>query len=411
MKRQSVFSGVYRILALTIFATAAFAGIAFVAQLRLGSGRAVTARVYFRSQSGEEGSTDPDGTFLRAARQLDESGALGIGRIGRIPFLAVRPNGAFILLYGAPLLNPRRLAVIVAGIFIALSGIALAARFAMREVLSPLSRLGEGVSAIRNGNLAHRVEETGAEEFAGLAASFNAMADMVARQLETKERLLLDLSHEMRSPLTRMALAAEFIEDGETRQGIRDDVLELERKIARIMEASRLDTPYGEPKPERIAPGKFLAEAVAKFGPTDPPVAVSGFATIPDTNPERTFEADPSLLGTVVRNLLENAVRYSGPGTEPVELSLHREERTVIIEVRDHGPGVSEAEAERLFEPFRRGDRAKTADGGYGIGLYLCRKIVEAHGGRIRLENAPGGGALATVELPQNVSGDEARNS
>ena len=165
--------------------------------------------------------------------------------------------------------------------------------------------------------------------------------------IRNKEQLLLDVSHELRSPLTRMNV---------------DDLVR--------QQAER----YAERKPGTI------------FIETAQPIAL---------------RADPKRITTLVRNLIENAQKYSLENSGPVEISVVQQGSHVAIHVRDYGPGIPEAEIEKVFEPFYRIDKSRTrSTGGYGLGLPLCRKIVEAHGGTLILRNASGGGILAEVRLP-----------
>lgn len=394
-KSRSVFFRVYAILLASCLTVAAFAAGLFAVQMRQRRTAGLSGDVYLRTPDDVVWTTRTDEAFRETARRLEGSGAPGVGRDGTSPYAMVRRDGGFVLVYGAPLASGGRLYLGAAAAFFLLAGIGLASYLAMRTVLAPLKNLGEGVVVLRSGDFSYRMDDSGSDEFADLAASFNDLAERIRHQLEMKEQLLLDVSHELRSPLTRMAVAAEFIPDEQLRGTLREDVLELERKIGQILLSSRLGSPYGVPRVREIDAEGFLREAAARFAGTPPGVVLVS------AEDRGSFRADPELAATAIRNILENACRYSDPGAGPVELSSRRKEGWFEIEVRDRGPGVPADAGNRLFEPFYRADPSRDrGSGGFGIGLYLCARILKAHGGSAALENAPGGGALAVLRFP-----------
>ncbi len=142
-----------------------------------------------------------------------------------------------------------------------------------------------------------------------------------------------------------------------------------------------------------------ILHEVAEGFQNDPP----GVRVV-SSSPEILVEVDGEKLRTVLRNLLENAMKYSFPQSHPVEVSAARTDETVVVRVTDHGPGIPESDRERLFEPFFRIDRSRTkSTGGYGLGLSISKRIVEAHGGTIGVENNAGPGATFTLTLPQSA--------
>jgi signal transduction histidine kinase len=165
--------------------------------------------------------------------------------------------------------------------------------------------------------------------------------------------------------------------------------------ISDLLEAQRLKNPYGSLHLEDIEVDDLVRQQADRYAERKP-----GTVFIETAQPIQ-LHADPKRITTLVRNLIENAQKYSPPNSGPVEISVIPEESQVIIHVRDYGPGIPEAEIEKVFEPFYRIDKSRTrSTGGYGLGLPLCRKIVEAHGGTLTLRNVSGGGILAEVKLP-----------
>jgi signal transduction histidine kinase len=168
------------------------------------------------------------------------------------------------------------------------------------------------------------------------------------------------------------------------------DLAEMEAMIAELLELERLREGRGlQRAPVDLV--SLLREAAAAF---------EGVRLQPG-EPSLVLDVDAGLLRRVLRNLLENAVKYALPDSQPVELSITREGDAVLIRVRDDGPGIPEADLPRLFEPFFRVDRSRSRrTGGYGLGLSICKRILEAHGGEIAVRNQTPRGAQFTLRLP-----------
>lgn len=264
----------------------------------------------------------------------------------------------------------------------------------IRRSLRPLRLLHAGVERLAEGELAVAVPATSRDEFGALSGAFNAMVARVREMVSARDRLLRDVSHELRSPLARMKVALALLpEDGKTR-GMKADVGEMEALIAQLLELERLrDGRALNLGTHDVAP--ILRAAAAPFEGAPPGVLVE----LPAGGlPARV---DPEKIRTVLGNLLENAAKYALPDSAPVVLSAAREADDVVIRVRDDGPGIPEADRATLFEPFTRVDRSRSKKtGGYGLGLAICRGIVEAHGGAIWLERREGRGATFLVRLP-----------
>ena len=269
-----------------------------------------------------------------------------------------------------------------------------AAYFVMTRALRPLRALQDGVQRLSAGDLDVVIENRTRDEFGSLTAAFNLMAARVKERVKARDQLLVDVSHELRSPLTRLKVALALLPDSPKRTQAESDAAEMEAMIAGLLEFERLR----DPRTLHTAPVDLAAlarEAAAPYEDGAPPVRVSAVSD------EIVVAADADGLRTVLRNLLDNAVKYALPGGAPVELSLRREGEAVVLRVKDDGPGIPEEDLPRIFEPFFRVDRSRSRKtGGYGLGLGICKRIVEAHGGRIEAANNPGRGASLTVTLP-----------
>ena len=276
----------------------------------------------------------------------------------------------------------------------ALLGIGLAVGISayplVRHLTRKLEALQQGVAAFGGGDLSARVAMSGQDEIARLASTFNASAERIERLVNAHKALLANASHELRSPLARLRMAIESARgtDG-TRAEIARNIEELDALVDEILLASRLqaDATF-EMKLETVDLVGLLAEECAAHG-ADLRV---------DRDQVPTVNADPRLLRRLFRNLLENAVRYGGG--QPPEVTVGRGEGEAHVEVCDRGPGVPEAERERIFEPFHRMKNVSESAGGAGLGLALAKQIAERHGGSVIHMPRGGGGSCFRVRLP-----------
>ena len=291
--------------------------------------------------------------------------------------------------------SPVRLLALVATVVTLLVG---GAWLLMRRVFRPLKFISEGVSQVAAGNLAHTVPEEGSREFASLAHAFNEMTGRVGQMLAMRERLLLDASHELRSPLTRMKVALEFVPEGTARESLREDLVEMEQLVTAILESARLSRAGEQIRRQRFDLAAILQRVAGRFAAQPPGVQIEG-ALAPCF-----MEGDPDLLATVLRNLVENAVKFSTGSAQPVQVALEECEGQVRLTVRDSGPGISAGDLPRIFDPFYRVDTSRSrGTGGYGLGLSICRSIVAAHGGSIDVQSTVGVGTTVTVVIGNAV--------
>jgi signal transduction histidine kinase len=260
------------------------------------------------------------------------------------------------------------------------------------KMFKPMRHLMMGVQEIADGNLDFQFPLRGHGEFDYLAQHFNHMVENIREMVKSRDQLLLDVSHELRSPLTRMKVALEMAPEGAWKQSVQQDITEMETMLAEILESERLKNGNGKLV---LAPMNLKALAMEfsqKYKNQKPGVKVSS------PLPSLTLEADESRIRTVLQNVLENALKYSANQKKAVELELAGGDKQVSLTIRDFGEGIPTEEQERVFEPFYRVDksRAKTT-GGYGLGLHLCREIMRAHGGDVILESTPGEGTLVSL--------------
>ena len=285
----------------------------------------------------------------------------------------------------------------------ALLGLIVAAYAAVRHMLRPLDGITVAVERYGRGEFGQPIAVRRHDELGDLATRINRMAGSLHGMLEAKRALLLAISHELRSPLTRARLNAELLGESPERAALLRDLEEMRELITSLLESERLGDGHAalHREPTDLA---ALARDVCAQGFAGYEVTLALDERLGATS------VDPMRLRLLLRNLLENARRHAPDAPAPV-LFLRREEDatgTVVtgsgegerwaIGVRDHGPGVAEDQLGRLGEAFHRPDSARTRSaGGVGLGLHLCRLIAQAHGGELRLRNAGPGLEVAMV--------------
>jgi signal transduction histidine kinase len=349
-------------------------------------------QMYFVGQNGQELlSRTVSGRALADPR----GGAppLVRDRTGRSYLMIVRrtQNFAYIL---NDFLQPQMLvvvAVLVSGI-----GCAWMARYLTR----PLKRLGNGIGEIVSGNLGAGMGKAltqRRDEFGGLARDFDAMTVAIRDLIASKEDLLRDISHELRSPLARLRIAAGLARKDATRaqQGEFDridrEVERLDAMIGQILRFSRLNE-KSSLKMEEIDLTTLLDEAIED-------ARIEGAAAHSDITINQAgpvlVRGDRDSLRSAVENVLRNAVRFSPPDSV-TEVGLKVQDGNVFVSVADSGPGVDPALLTRLFDPFFRGDPSN----GVGLGLAIAKRAMDFNGGAISAANTPAGGLQVVMRLP-----------
>ncbi|HEY4375232.1 MAG TPA: ATP-binding protein [Burkholderiales bacterium] len=274
------------------------------------------------------------------------------------------------------------------GLFFIALAVGMAAFPVARRLTKRLERLQKSVEALGEGDLAARVPVQGYDEVARLAKSFNKAAERIEALVAAQKSLLANASHELRSPLARIRMAAE-LQDGNvdpaSRAELTRNIAELDQLIDEILLASRLDTARNEEAHvETVDLTALAAEECAR--------AEAEF----DSDGLISVQGDARLLRRMIRNLLENARRYGG--ANPVQASLRQNAEGALLDVADRGPGVAADERERIFEPFYRARGASEGQGGVGLGLALVRQIAARHGADVQCLARDGGGSVFRVE-------------
>jgi two-component system sensor histidine kinase MprB len=288
---------------------------------------------------------------------------------------------------------------------VAVAGVGVAAvlgRAASRTAIAPVARLTEAAEHVtRTHDLARRINTPGADdELARLAASFNSMLAELERSLDAQRQLVADASHELRTPLTSLRTNIEVLgrrdglSEADRRRLIEDltcQLAELGVLVGNLVDLAREEEPAVHAHELRL--DELVGEAV------DRARRRAGDQEIEATLEPCLVHGVDERLDRAVQNLLDNAIKWSPPG-DPVEVRVTSDGD---LEVRDHGPGIPQADLPHVFDRFYRALGARGMPGS-GLGLAIVRQIVEAHGGRVAAERAPGGGTIMRIRLPADES-------
>jgi signal transduction histidine kinase len=265
--------------------------------------------------------------------------------------------------------------------------------WAVRRLTAPVRTLAAAAEALGRDVNAPPLPEGGPLEVATAAVAFNTMAGRIRRFVQDRTELLTAIGHDLRTPITRLKLRAEFVEDEEQRSKMLADLEELEAMVSATLAFGR-DARTTEPEAS-LDLAELVRTVLDEAGDARPDAAARLAYEGP---PHLTVRARPLALKRALANLVSNAVIYGGRAAVRLISPL---DGAVVIEVEDDGPGIEPNELERVFEPFHRGEPSRSREtGGVGLGLPIARNILRAHGGDVTLANRPAGGAKATLTLP-----------
>lgn len=252
----------------------------------------------------------------------------------------------------------------------------------------PLRRLSEAADAFGRGLEQAPVPASGMRELDATADAFQAMKLRIQRYLNDRERLFAAISHDLRTPITRLRLQAEMIDDAALRASLDEDLEELEMMVKGALQTVRDSDIHEDPKPVDL--GALLHKIAQEKQLTGQSVTVH-------IDQDAQYIGKPLALKRCLTNLIDNAVQYG----ERADIHLGIQADQVEIRIRDHGPGLQTDHPEALFNPYTRLDHGKTVNaGGMGLGLGIAQSIIHGHGGDLFLENHPGGGLLVRIHLP-----------
>jgi two-component system osmolarity sensor histidine kinase EnvZ len=255
------------------------------------------------------------------------------------------------------------------------------------RIARPLAGLAEAARRIGRGEAPSPLPEGGERELRTVQAAFNRMAGDLASMERERAMVLAGISHDLRTPLSRLRLALEMSgAEPAAAQGMNADIEEMDQVIGQFLDFARGDAEQREP----VAVDALADEVAAHFGKLGKPVRRAGTANA-------TIPAARMALHRALTNLVENALRYAGG---EVEVAASQRGGHVVLEVLDRGPGIPADEVDRLKRPFTRLNEARSGRGGAGLGLAIVERVARAHGGRFELAAREGGGLAARLVLP-----------
>ena len=316
--------------------------------------------------------------------------------LGRPPAAGMTPvEAAFLARVNRALLAAAGGAIIIA----LLLGVLLA-----RTLTRPLREMTAAARSVARGELGKQVAVRSQDEVGDLAQAFNQMSHDLAQAEGRRRQMTADIAHDLRTPISIIQGHAEGLRDGvlpptpETFALIHDETLRLNRMVEDLRTLSRAEAGELSLVRRPAAAGDLLEQMVVAQRPGAQENGIELRLEMEEGLPE--IEVDADRMAQAMNNLVDNALRHT-PAGGTVTLAAGRKGDGVWLQVRDSGPGITPEDLPHVFERFYRGDRARRRhEGGSGLGLAIARSIVEAHGGRIRAESPPGGGAVFTIELP-----------
>lgn len=270
-------------------------------------------------------------------------------------------------------------------------GLTALAVWAARRVTRPLDRFTVAAARLGTDVQAPLLGEHGPREVREASIAFNVMQRRIRRLLEDRTRMLAAIAHDLRTPIMRLRLRAEFLDDEAQRAKMEQDLSEMETMITGAIVFAREET--AEEARARFDLAELLKEIEAQFVETGWQVTIGGPTQL-------AFEGRRWALKRAFTNLVENAVKYGGLA----EIELRVAHAELVVTIEDRGPGIPEDALEQVFTPFYRVEGSRSRDtGGTGLGLAVARTVVRGHGGEITVANRPEGGLRQTVTLPRSI--------
>ncbi|MDR1708823.1 MAG: HAMP domain-containing protein [Candidatus Accumulibacter sp.] len=264
----------------------------------------------------------------------------------------------------------------------------LIAGISASRIVRPLRALSQAAGVLGQGRYPEPVPEAGSVELRQVAEAFNRMSEDLKRNAAERAFVLAGLSHDLRTPLARLRLESELsISDEAAREAAIADIEQMDAIIAQFLDYARGE---GDEAPAETDINALVAQAAGRPGRGGAPRLELG--ALPASVPAR-----PKALARAVANLIDNARKY---GAEPLAVATRAEDGEIVIDIADSGPGLPEAELERLKRPFTRLENARTDTTGTGLGLAIVERIARLHAGRFDLITRPEGGLIARLRLP-----------
>lgn len=263
--------------------------------------------------------------------------------------------------------------------------------FAVRVAIRPLTQLTEAANALNLDKKVPRLVEQGPTEVINAATSFNAMRDRISAYLEERVQILASIAHDLKTPITRMKLRSELMDNSAEKDKLCRDLCEMEHLVQEGLAYAKSMNAATEPSC-RLDPDAFLDSLVCDYQDTGKQVELIGQLSTP-------LVTQPRAMRRVLSNLIDNALKFAGAAEVRVQRELNQQ---ISIFVLDRGPGIPQEEMTAVLQPFYRQECSRSsAIGGAGLGLAIAHRLVQALGGTLTLSNREGGGLCAHIQLSE----------
>ncbi len=266
--------------------------------------------------------------------------------------------------------------------------------FFIHRYLKPVQLMKNRIEALEEGDLKSKIEIIGEDELADLSYSMNQLIMDINILLENKHQLLLEVSHELRSPLARMQLLIAMMPEHKNLTKLKEEVEFLEGMIGNLLFSDRLSLPYSKLDLQKFSTQDIIGKVMDMF-PTN-----RDRVKIDNNIPDEQVYIDETKFSLALRNLLDNAFKYSKPqNNTDIKLTIVKNDG-IEFQVKDSGIGISKADINKITQPFFQANQTVSTKG-FGLGLTICKKIIESHKGRLSISSEPEEGSLFILHLPK----------
>lgn len=260
----------------------------------------------------------------------------------------------------------------------------------------PIKVVERGIKRIGDGDVSYRLDIKRKDEIGSLSQSVNKMANNIEMMLAAKRQLLLAVSHELRTPITRAKIALSLMSDSRAKDSISEDMQEMENLIQELLESEKLRFSHAPLEIHSANINEIIYQVQGKCFEKDP-IELQLATSLPNV------EVDASRIGLAIKNLIKNALMARKEKTDSVMVKTTVNDHHITIQIIDYGIGIAADKIPHLTEPFYRIDKSRQRrTGGFGIGLYLIKAIVEAHKARLMIDSELGKGTTVSILLPLN---------
>ena len=262
--------------------------------------------------------------------------------------------------------------------------------------LRPIKLIKKRIDSLKAGDLESKVQILGSDELAELTVTFNKLTSEIKNLIDQKHRVLLDVSHELKTPLTRMRLIVEMIPDNKQSRELKNEINFLNELISNLLLSDRLDLPYSKLDVKKICALDLIKKSIATFNDYQ-----KNKIKVKSSDGPFVVSIDVTKMIVVIRNIVQNAFKYADTN-KGINIFINDDSKNVLIKIQDFGPGIDKSEAEKIFEPFFRSRGTKKISG-IGLGLAISKKIMKSHRGNIKFNQNLNVGSEFVLKLPKTI--------